>query len=89
LEEIDLNDSIWDIHFDGSCLNEGNVAGIVLIYHVGKVYNFFYRLEFSCMTNVTDLEALLLGIENSCNLGYGHLSIFRDSELVVNLVRKI
>jgi hypothetical protein len=31
----------------------------------------------------------LLGIENTYNLGCGHLTIFGDSELVVNLVRKI
>ena len=32
---------------------------------------------------------LLLGIENAYNLGYGHLTIFGDSKLVVNLVCKI
>jgi hypothetical protein len=31
----------------------------------------------------------LLGIENAYNLGCGHLTIFGDSELVVNHVRKI
>jgi hypothetical protein len=31
----------------------------------------------------------LLGIENAYNLGCGHLIVFGDSELVVNLVRKI
>jgi ribonuclease HI len=30
----------------------------------------------------------LLGIENALNLGCGHLSVFRNSELVVNLIRK-
>jgi hypothetical protein len=46
-------------------------------------------LEFSCTNNVTEFKALLLGIENAYNLGCGHLSVFGDSELVVNLVRKI
>jgi ribonuclease HI len=31
----------------------------------------------------------LLGIENAYNLGCGHHTVFDDSELVVNLVRKI
>jgi hypothetical protein len=31
----------------------------------------------------------LLGIENVYNLGCGHLTIFGDLELVVNMVRKI
>jgi ribonuclease HI len=60
-----------------------------LISPVGKIHNFSYRLEFACTNNVTEFEALLLGIENAYNLGCGHLSVFGDSELVVNLVRKI
>jgi ribonuclease HI len=89
LEQIDLKDGMWHIHFDGSCSNEGNGAGIILYSLVGKIHNFSYRLEFSCTNNVTKFNALLLGIENAYNLGSGHLTIFGDSELVVKLVRKI
>jgi ribonuclease HI len=89
LEQINLDDGMWHMHFDGSCSNEGNGAGVVLISPVGKIHNFSYRLEFACTNNVTKFEALLLGIENAYNLGCGHLSVFGDSELVVNLVRKI
>jgi hypothetical protein len=53
LEQIDLYDGMWHMHFDGSCSNEGNIAGIVFISHVGKIHNFSYRLEFSCTNNVT------------------------------------
>jgi ribonuclease HI len=56
---------------------------------VGKIHNFSYMLEFSCINNVTEFEALLLGIENAYNLGCGHLTVFGDFELVVNLVHKI
>jgi ribonuclease HI len=56
---------------------------------VGKINNFSYMLEFPCKRNVTEFEALLLGIENSYNLGRGNLIILGDSELVVNLVHKI
>jgi ribonuclease HI len=34
------------------------------------------------------LKPYCLGIKNAYNLGCGHLTIFGDSELVVNLVRK-
>jgi hypothetical protein len=30
LEQIDLEDSMWHMHFDGSCSNEGSGAGIIL-----------------------------------------------------------
>jgi ribonuclease HI len=89
LEQIDLDDGMWHMHFNGSCSSEGNGAGIILCSHVGKIHNFSYRLDFACTNNVTEFETLLLGIENAYNLGYGHLSVFGDSELVVNLVHKI
>jgi ribonuclease HI len=89
LEQIDLDDGMWHMHFDGSCSNERNKAGIILYSPVGKIHNFSYRLEFSCRNNVTKFEALLLGIENAYNLGYGHLTFWGDYELVVNLVCKI
>jgi hypothetical protein len=88
-EQIDLDDGMWHMHFNGSCLNEGNRVGIVLISSVGKIHNYAYRLEFACTNNVTKFESLLLGIENTYNLGCGHLSVFGYSELVVNLVCKI
>jgi hypothetical protein len=89
MEQIDLDDGMWHMHFDGSCSNEGNKDGIILISPVGKIQNFSYQLEFACTNNVTEFKALLLGIENVYNIGCGHLSVFGDSELVVNLVCKI
>ena len=80
---------MWHMHFDGSCSNEGNKYGIIFCSPVGKIHNFSYRIEFSCTNNVNEFEALLLGIENSYNLGCGNLTVFGDCELVVNLVRKI
>jgi ribonuclease HI len=79
LEQINLDDDMWHMHFDGSCSSEGNGAGIILVSLVEKIHNLSYRLEFSCMNNVTEFKALLLGIENTYNLGCGHLSVFGDS----------
>jgi ribonuclease HI len=80
---------MWHMHFDGSCSNKGNGASIILYSPISKIHNFSYTLEFSCTNNVTEFEALLPGIENDYNLGCGHLRVFGDFELVVNLVRKI
>jgi ribonuclease HI len=89
LEQINIEDGMWHMHFHGSCSNEGNGAGIILYSPIGKIHNFSYMLEFSFTNNVTEFEALLLGIENSYNLGCGHLTVFGDSKLVVNIVRMI
>jgi ribonuclease HI len=80
---------MWHMHFDGSCSNKGNEVDIILYSPVGKIHNFSYGLEFACTNNVTEFETLLLGIENAYNLGCRHLTVFGDSELVVNLVHKI
>jgi ribonuclease HI len=89
LEQINLDNDMWRMHFDGLCSNVGNGASIILISSIRKIHNLSYRLEFSCTNNVADFEALLLCIENAYNLGCGHLSVFGDSDLVVNLVCKI
>jgi ribonuclease HI len=89
LERIDLDDELWHMHFDGSHSNEGNGTSITLVSPAGKIHNLSYRLEFACTNNAVEFEALLLGIENALNLGCGQLSVFRNSELVVNLIRKI
>jgi hypothetical protein len=89
-EQIDLDDGMWHMHFDGSCSNDGdsscsndgNRAGIILISPVGKIHKFSYKLEFACTNNVTELKALLLGIENAYSLGCGHLSVLGISSLL-------
>jgi ribonuclease HI len=89
LEQINLDDDIWHMNFDGSCSNEGNGAVIILVSPTRKIRNLSYRLEFSCTKNTTKFKDLLLGIENAINLVCGHLLVFRYSELVVNSIRKI
>jgi ribonuclease HI len=89
LEQINLEDDLWHMHFDVSHSNEGNGAGIILVSPVGKIHNLSYRLEFGCSNNVTEFEALLLGIGSALNIGCSHLSFFGDSELVVNLIRRV
>jgi ribonuclease HI len=77
------------MNFDGSCSNEGNVADIIIYSPIGKIHSFSYRLEFACTKNVAEFEALLLRIENAYNIGCDHLTVFGDSKLFLNLVRKI
>jgi hypothetical protein len=88
MERIDLENELWHMHFDVSHSNEGNGAGIILVSPIGKIHNLSYNLEFACSNDVIEFKALLLGIENSLNLGCGHLSVFKNYELVVNLICK-
>jgi ribonuclease HI len=88
LERTDLDDYLCHIHFDGSHSNEGNEAGIILVSPAGKIHNLSYRLDFSCTNNGTEFKYLLLGIKNALNIGCGHVSVFRNSKLVVNSIHK-
>jgi ribonuclease HI len=88
LEKIDLDNDIWHMHFDGSFSSEGNGVDIVLVSSAGKNHNLSYRLEFACTNNVVEFEDLLSGIENTLNISCSHLSVFGNSELVVNLIRR-
>jgi ribonuclease HI len=89
LEPVDFDDGMWHMRFDGSCSNEGNGSGMIIYSPIGKIHNLSYRLEFSCTNNVIEFDALFLSIKNAYNLGFGHLTVFGDYELIVNLVRKI
>jgi hypothetical protein len=40
LEQTNLKNGMWNMHFDGSCSNEGNIDGIILYSLVGKINNF-------------------------------------------------
>jgi len=39
MEQIDLDGGMWYMHFVGSCSNEGNKSGIILISPIGKIHN--------------------------------------------------
>jgi ribonuclease HI len=87
-EQYIYDDRMWNMHFYGAFSSEGNGFGIILYSPIGNIYNFSIKLESACTNNVVEFKSLLLGIENVYNLICGCLTIFGDSELVVNLVRK-
>lgn len=77
------------MHFDGVYSKYGSKAGISLYNSFGNFFSFSYRLNFSCTNNVAEFETLLLGLENALKLGCQKIIVFGDSELIINLVRKL
>jgi len=86
---IQPNNDMWYMHFDGASSKEGSEAGISLYISFRNTFSFSYRLIFSCTNNVAEFEALLLGLENALELGCQNITVFGDSELIINLVRKL
>jgi hypothetical protein len=56
MEIIDLEDELWCMNFDGSHLDEGNRASIILVFTAGKIHNLSYRLEFSRSNDAAKFE---------------------------------
>ena len=75
------------MYFDGSSSKEGVGAGVVLISPSGEAVRLMYKLEFITTNNTTEYEALLLGLRATKDLGIQQISVYGDSELVVQQVR--
>ena len=57
--------SIWTLYFDGSRNKEGAGVSYVLIDPHGNKTMIACLLEFECMNNVAEYEALVLGLRKA------------------------
>jgi ribonuclease HI len=80
---------VWKMYFDGASSKEGSRAGIVFISPTKEVIPMSYKLEFDTTNNISEYEALLLGLKAARDMGIDELSVFGDSELIVHQVRNI
>jgi ribonuclease HI len=78
---------MWTLYFDGSKLQEGSGAGCLLIDPKGKRSFLSCRLEFECINNTAEYEALVQGLKKSIELNIKELQIFVDSEIIVRQVK--
>jgi len=53
----------------------------------GAHYTAVYRLKFPCTNNMTEYEALILGLRFMLSHGVKNIQVYGDSELVVNQVK--
>ena len=75
------------MYFDGSSSKEGAGARVVLISPGGEAVRLMYKLEFITTNNTVEYEDLLLGLRAAKYLGIQQISVYGDSELVVQQVR--
>jgi ribonuclease HI len=65
------------------------VAGLVLFFLPGgDIIPYTFHLEFDCTNNVTEYEALLLGLQIASEKKTKILRVFRNSDLIVQQVRQ-
>ncbi|KAH9324025.1 hypothetical protein KI387_044482, partial [Taxus chinensis] len=70
------------LFFDGSKCQQRGGAGFVMIPPWGAPIPVAHKLNFEFTNNMDEYEALVLGLQNSINLGARHINIFGDFELI-------
>ncbi|XP_024178498.1 uncharacterized protein LOC112184467 [Rosa chinensis] len=78
--------STWRLYVDGASNKKTSGAGILLISPDDQVYEYALKFAFKASNNAAEYEALIAGLQIALELGIQHLSIFSDSQLVVNQV---
>jgi ribonuclease HI len=87
--EDNAENLVWKMFFDGACSKEGSGAGIVFISPTKEVIPLSYKLEFDTTNNISEYEALLLGLKAAKNMGIDKISVFGDSELIIHQIKNI
>jgi ribonuclease HI len=77
------------MYFDGECSREGSSARIVFISPTKEVIPMSYKLEFDTNNNISEYEALLLGLKATKDMGIDKISIFGDSELIIHEIKNV
>jgi hypothetical protein len=80
---------IWKMYFDGACSKEGSRDGIVFIFPTKEVIPMSYKLEFDTTNNISEYEALLLGLKAAKDMGIDKLYVFGDLELIIHQIKNI
>jgi ribonuclease HI len=87
--EENAENLVWKMFFDGACSKEGSGAGIVFISPTKEVIPLSYKLEFDTTNNISEYEALLLGLKAAKNMGIDKIYVFGDSELIIHQIKNI
>lgn len=72
----------WRLAFDGSSTHQRGGTGVVLYDPDSVSISLSFKLKFACSNNVTEYEALLLGLISVLKLGVKKLRVQGDSKLI-------
>ena len=77
------------MYIDSSSCKEGAGAGVVLISPGGEIISLMYKLEFQTTNNIVQYEALIPGLRAAKDLNIQQLTLFGDSELIIQQVNNV
>ncbi|XP_017976483.1 PREDICTED: uncharacterized protein LOC108661992 [Theobroma cacao] len=88
VEEVGPNElNPWKVYFDGASNALGHGIGAVLISPNGKYYPATARLNFNCTNNMTEYEALVMGLQVAIEMKADAIDVYGDSALVICQMR--
>uniref|UniRef100_A0A2N9ENB8 Uncharacterized protein n=1 Tax=Fagus sylvatica TaxID=28930 RepID=A0A2N9ENB8_FAGSY len=76
----------WKLYTDGASNSRGSGLGVVLTAPQGQMMELAIRLGFPASNNVAEYEALLHGLRCAIALQADPLTVYCDSQLVVNQI---
>ena len=72
------------MYFDGACRRSGAGAGIVFVTPNEGIIPYSFNLTSAVSNNLAEYEALIIGLELALNMGLDSLTVYGDSQLVIN-----
>ncbi|XP_055961466.1 uncharacterized protein LOC130015405 [Mercurialis annua] len=84
-----IQNSPWNMYFDGAARQDGAGAGVVFISPEGEVLPYAFNFSQNCSNNVAEYHPLILGLDVAIEMNIDHINVFGDSELVVNQLLSI
>ena len=81
--------SSFQMYFDGACRRSGAGAGIVFVTPSEGIIPYSFTLMSGVSNNSVEYEALIIGLELALNMGLDSLTVYGDSQLVINQLMRI
>jgi ribonuclease HI len=69
LPPVQLQAELWTVYFNGSLMKTGAGACLLFISPLGVHMCYVIRLHFAASNNVTEYEALIVGLRITVELG--------------------
>ncbi|XP_074298584.1 uncharacterized protein LOC141629495 [Silene latifolia] len=82
-------EQVWELHVDGASNTKGAGVGLVLKSPKGEQIIQAVRCEFKATNNEAEYEALILGLQLALEMQINHITVYSDSQLIVNHVNNV
>jgi len=74
--------------FDVACSRETARAGVVLVYPEQESTHLSFKLAFQVTNNISEYEALLLGLNAAKDKGIRSIKVFGDADLIIQQINR-